>query len=168
MTLSASSRPSLSLIAAVPRNGAIGKDNALVWREPEDQKHFRRVTMGCPVIMGRKTWDSLPERFRPLPGRRNVVVTRNTAWQADGADAVNSLDAALALLAGTPKAFVIGGAELYALALPRASELVLTEIDAELDGNIFFPAWDRTRFVETARDDRPGFSFVTYNNNRGD
>jgi dihydrofolate reductase len=168
MTLSASSRPRLSLIAAVPRNGAIGKDNALLWREPEDQKHFRRVTMGCPVIMGRKTWDSLPERFRPLPGRRNVVVTRNPAWQAEGADAASSLEAALALLAGTPKAFVIGGAALYALALPLAAELVLTEIDAELDGDIFFPAWDRTRFVETARDDRPGFSFVTYNNIRGD
>lgn len=160
--------PTLSLIAAVPRNGAIGKDNELLWREPEDQKHFRRVTMGCPVIMGRKTWDSLPARFRPLPGRRNVVVTRNPAWQAEGADAVTSLDAALALLAGTPKAFVIGGAELYALALPRASELVLTEIDAELDGDIFFPAWDRTRFVETAREQHAGFSFATYNDQRGD
>ena len=168
MTKSAPDTPSLSLIAAVPRNGAIGKNNALLWHEPEDQKHFRRVTMGCPVIMGRKTWDSLPARFRPLPGRRNVVVTRNTAWQAEGADAVRSLDAALALLAGTPKAFVIGGAELYALALPRAAELVLTEIDAELDGDIFFPRWDRARFIETARDDRPGFSFVTYNNTRGD
>jgi len=168
MTLSASSTPSLSLIAAVPRNGAIGKDNALLWREPEDQKHFRRVTMGCPVIMGRKTWDSLPERFRPLPGRRNVVVTRNASWQADGADAVHSLDAALALLAGTPKAFVIGGAELYALALPHASELVLTEIDAELDGDTFFPVWDHTRFAETARERHPGFSFATYNDKRGD
>ena len=76
------------MIAAVARNGAIGKGNALLWREPEDQKHFRSVTMGCPVIMGRKTWDSLPERFRPLPGRRNIVITRNAAWHADGADAV--------------------------------------------------------------------------------
>ena len=168
MTASTPATPSLSLIAAVPRNGAIGKGNALLWHEPEDQKHFRRVTMGCPVIMGRKTWDSLPARFRPLPGRRNVVVTRNTAWQAEGADAVHSLDAALALLAGTPKAFVIGGAELYALALPKACELVLTEIATELDGDTFFPRWDRTRFTETARDDRTGFSFVTYNNTRGD
>ncbi|KQW36933.1 dihydrofolate reductase [Rhizobacter sp. Root404] len=155
-------RPALSLIAAVPRNGAIGKDNALIWREPEDLKNFRRVTMGSPVIMGRKTWDSLPERFRPLPGRRNLVVTRNPTWHAEGAEAVRSIDAALALLAGTAKAFVIGGAQLYALALPRAEELVLTEIDAELDGDVFFPPWDRAHFTCTARDPRDGYSFVTY------
>ena len=161
-------RPRLALIAAVTRNGAIGKAGGLLWREPEDQKHFRRVTMGCPVIMGRKTWDSLPERFRPLPGRRNVVITRNAEWHASGADAVPSLAAALALLADAPKAFVIGGAEVYALALPHADELVLTEIDAELDGDTFFPRWDRARFVETSREDRPGYSFVSYDNTPGD
>ena len=161
-------RPRLALIAAVDRNGAIGRNNALLWHEPEDQKHFRRVTMGCPVIMGRKTWDSLPDRFRPLPGRRNVVITRNAAWHANGADAVPSLDAALALLAAEPRVFVIGGAEVYALAMPYADELVLTEIDADLDGDTFFPHWDRTRFAVASRDDRPGFSFVTYNNTRGD
>ncbi|MES2993983.1 MAG: dihydrofolate reductase [Pseudomonadota bacterium] len=155
-------RPALSLIAAVPRNGALGKDNALIWREPEDLKNFRRVTMGSPVIMGRKTWDSLPARFRPLPGRRNLVVTRNSAWQVEGAEAVGSIDAALALLAGSPRAFVIGGAQLYALALPLADELVLTEIDAELDGDVFFPPWDRAQFARTARDPRAGYSFVTY------
>ena len=160
--------PSLSLIAAIARNGAIGRDGGLVWREPEDLKHLRRVTMGHPVIMGRKTWDSLPARFRPLPGRRNIVITRNADWRADGAEAVASIDAALSLLAGTPKAFVIGGAEIYALALPHASELVLTEIDAELEGDTHFPAWDRTRFRETGRDARDGYSFVTYNNTRGD
>ena len=156
-------RPRLALIAAVPRNRAIGRNNELLWREPEDQKHFRRVTMGCPVIMGRKTWDSLPARFRPLPGRRNVVITRDAAWRADGADAAPSLDAAIALLDGSEKAFVIGGAEIYALALPRADELVLTEIDAELDGDTFFPEFDRARFRQTDRDDRAGYSFVTYN-----
>jgi len=161
-------RPQLALIAAVARNGAIGKAGGLLWREPEDQKHFRRVTMGCPVIMGRKTWDSLPARFRPLPGRRNVVITRNAAWHAPGAEPAPSLDAALALLAEAPKAFVIGGAELYALALPHAHELVLTEIDADLEGDTFFPHWDRSTFAETSRDDRPGYSFVTYNNIRGD
>jgi dihydrofolate reductase len=161
-------RPRLALIAAVARNGAIGKAGALLWHEPEDQKHFRRVTMGCPVIMGRKTWDSLPERFRPLPGRRNVVITRNADWHANGADTVPSLDAALALLAGAPKAFVIGGAEIYALALPLADELVLTEIDAELDGDTFFPRWDRTCFVEASREDRPGYSFVSYDITPGD
>jgi len=161
-------RPALALIAAVARNGAIGKAGGLLWHEPEDQRHFRRVTMGCPVIMGRKTWESLPVRFRPLPGRRNVVVTRNPGWHAPGAETAESLDAALALLADAPKVFVIGGAEIYAIALPHATELVLTEIDATLDGDTFFPEWDRTRFVETAREARPGYSFVTYNNTRGD
>ena len=165
---SASPRPRLALIAAVARNGSIGKNNDLLWREAEDQKHLRRVTMGCPVIMGRKTWDSLPARFRPLPGRRNVVITRNATWRADGAEAAPSIAAALALLAGAPKAFVLGGAEVYALALPHADELVLTEIDADLDGDTFFPAWSRTQFVETSRDVRPGYSFVTYNNIQGD
>ncbi len=155
-------RPALSLIAAVARNGAIGKANGLLWHEPEDQKHFRRVTMGCPVIMGRKTWDSLPARFRPLPGRRNVVVTRHAAWHAEGAEPVASIDAALALLADAEKAFVIGGAEIYALALPLADELVLTEIDAELEGDTFFPDWDRMRFTCASREAREGYSFVTY------
>jgi dihydrofolate reductase len=161
------STPRLALIAAVARNGAIGKDNALLWREPEDLKHFRRVTMGCPVIMGRKTWDSLPARFRPLPGRRNLVITRSTGWRADGAEPVHSLPAALALLAGAPKVFVIGGAEIYALALPLADELVLTEIDADLDGDVFFPCRDNARFVEVGRerhttDAGVPYSFVTY------
>lgn len=161
-------RPALILIAAVARNGAIGKDNELLWREPEDQKHLRRVTMGWSVIMGRKTWDSLPARFRPLPGRRNVVVTRDAAWRADGAEAVASIDAALALLAGIEKAFVLGGAEIYALAMPLADELVLTEIDADLDGDIFFPNWDRTAFSCVAREPRDGYSFVTYKKTGGD
>lgn len=155
--------PTVSLIAAIPRNGAIGRGGELLWREPEDQKHFRRVTMGCPVVMGRKTWDSLPVRFRPLPGRRNVVITRNPQWRAEGAEAASSFEAALGLLAGAAKVFVIGGAELYALALPHVDELVLTEIDADLDGDTFFPGWDRIRFRETSRDDRDGYSFVTYN-----
>ena len=166
-------RPTLSLIAAVARNGAIGKGNALLWHEPEDQKHFRRVTLGCPVIMGRKTWDSLPARFRPLPGRRNLVITRDASWHAQGAEALPSLDAALTLLAGTPKAFVIGGAEIYTLALPHADELVLTEIDADLAGDTFFPRWDRRRFTVAAREphvgaDGVGYSFVTYKNTQGD
>ncbi len=139
-------RPTLALIAAVARNRVIGRGGELVWHESEDQKHFRRVTMGCPVIMGRKTWDSLPARFRPLPGRRNVVVTRNVAWQADGAERAGSLDEALALATDADKVFVIGGAELYALALPRADELELTEIDAEFDGDAHFPDWPRAQF----------------------
>jgi len=166
-------RPTLSLIAAVARNDTIGKGNALLWHEPDDQKHFRRVTMGCPVIMGRKTWDSLPARFRPLPGRRNIVLTRAADWRADGAETAPSLEDALDRLAGVPKAFVIGGAAVYALALPRADELVLTEIDADLDGDIYFPAWDRHRFTRHAGEahttaDGLRYRFVTYHTTRGD
>ena len=160
-------QPVLSLLAAVPRNGAIGRNNQLLWREPEDLRHFRRVTMGSPVLMGRKTWDSLPERFRPLPGRRNLVLSRDPAWHADGADKVASLAAALQAAAGASRLAVIGGGQIYALALPYVDELVLTEIDADLDGDTFFPAWDRSRFTETARERHTSengvpYSFVTY------
>ncbi|MCI1192012.1 dihydrofolate reductase [Calidifontimicrobium sp. SYSU G02091] len=157
----------VALIAAVARNGAIGRDNELLWRDPQDMAHFRQVTMGCPVVMGRRTWDSLPARFRPLPGRRNVVVTRNPQWHADGAEAAASLTDALARLAEAPKVFVIGGAQLYALALPLADELVLTEIDADFDGDAHFPRWHRAEFDEVAREPRTAadgtrFAFVTY------
>ncbi len=139
----------LSLIAAVARNGAIGKDNALLWRLPEDLQFFKRTTLGCPVIMGRKTYDSIG---RPLPGRRNIVVTRNPLWQAAGVDAVTSLDTALALVADAPKVFVIGGAQLYAQALPLAHELVLTEVDADYAGDTFFPEWPKDAFTEVSRE----------------
>ena len=162
----------LSLIAAVARNGAIGNNNDLVFRDPVDQKHFRAVTMGCPVIMGRKTWESLPERFRPLPGRRNVVVSRQPTLNVSGAELANSLDAALAATADALQVFVIGGGALYAEALPRADRLVLTEVDAALEGNTFFPLWDRTAFCEVSREahlaaDGTPFAFVTYDRRQG-
>lgn len=165
MTASAPAR--LALIAAVARNGAIGRDNRLLWAEPADQRHFRQATMGCPVVMGRLTWESLPERFRPLPGRRNLVVTRQPGYAAPGAETAGSLDAALALVAAAPRVFVIGGGQLYAQALPRADELVLTEIDADLEGDAFFPPWDRSAFAEVAREphraaDGTAFAFVHY------
>jgi dihydrofolate reductase len=157
----------LALIAAVARNGAIGKDNDLPWHEPEDQKHFRRVTMGCPVLMGRRTWDSLPARFRPLPGRRNIVITRDPQWKAEGAETATSLDAAIAMAQGAEKAFVIGGGQVYAQALPLADELVLTEIDHDIEGDTFFPAWDRAAFEEVSRESRVSqagwpYHFVVY------
>jgi len=160
--------PTLVLVAAVDRQGAIGRGGELLWHEREDQAHFRRVTMGCPVIMGRKTWDSLPERFRPLPGRRNIVVTRNASWQEAGAERAGSLNDALALAADAPRVCVIGGGELYAMALPRADELMLTEIDNDFDGaDAFFPRFERDAFVETEREARATasgtrFAFVTY------
>lgn len=157
----------ISLIASVTRNNAIGRDGGLVWQDAADLRHFRDTTMGCPVVMGRRTWQALPARVRPLPGRHNVVVTRNAGLVATGADCVTSLDAAMTLLQGSAKVYVIGGAQLYAQALPLADELVLTEIDATLDGDTFFPAWNAQDFVEVER--RPGldaagvpYSFVTY------
>jgi len=161
-------RPTLALIAAIDRRRAIGRGGELLWHEREDQKHFRAVTMGCPVIMGRKTWDSLPTKFKPLPGRRNIVVTRNAAWRADGAEAAPSLADALARIADADKVFVIGGGELYALAMPRADELVLTEIETSFDGaDTFFPAIDPAAFAQTQREQRLAadgtrYAFVTY------
>ena len=158
----------LALIAAVARDGAIGRGNELLWHEPLDQKHFRATTMGCPVVMGRKTWESLPARFRPLPGRRNVVVTRNEGFDAAGAEVAASLDEALARLAGAERVFVIGGGELYAAALPRADLLELTEIDATFAGaDTFFPAFDRSAYQVAARSEQQAadgtrFAFVTY------
>lgn len=145
-------RPTLSLIAIVARNGAIGKNNELLFRLPEDLQHLKRTTMGHPVIMGRKTWDSLPPRFRPLPGRTNIVVTRNPQWQAEGAVVARSLEQALPLAGNVAKVFVIGGAELYAAALPVADELILTEVDRDVDGDVYFPKWDRQHFSEVSRD----------------
>ena len=156
----------LAVIAAVARNSAIGKNNALLVHLPEDLKHFKRTTLGCPIVMGRKTFESIG---RPLPGRRNVVVTRNAQWRAEGVDAAPSLDAALALVSDAPKVFVIGGGELYTQALPRADELVLTEIGRDFDGDTFFPTWDRSAFIETSRErfhaDAPldfDYAFVSY------
>jgi dihydrofolate reductase len=158
----------VSIVAAVARNGVIGRDGAIPWRIPEDLARFRELTMGHAVVMGRKTWDSLPDRFRPLPGRRNVVVTRNAQWSADGAERAGSLEEALRQLeGGPPRVFVIGGGDLYRDALPVADELVLTEIDADFDGDTLFPLWDRDAFEEVSRDehvsaDGLAFAFVTY------
>ncbi len=164
----------LSLIAAVARNGVIGKNNGLVWQEAQDQRYFRATTLGHAVVMGRKTWDSLPARYRPLPGRRNVVVTHNANLYFEGAESAPSLNAALQLLAGQAQVFVIGGAQLYAQALPLADELLLTEIDADLEGDVFFPAWPRSDWLAVSRQpqvaqgtaipDTP-FAFVTYRRN---
>jgi dihydrofolate reductase len=157
----------VSLVAAVGRGGVIGRGGTIPWRIPEDLAHFRTLTTGHPVVMGRRTWDSLPERFRPLPGRRNIVVTRNPDWQSDGADRAGSLDEALDLVDGTERVFVIGGAELYKAALPRADELVLTEIELDVEGDVVFPPWDRDAFEEVAREarvseDGTSLAFATY------
>lgn len=156
------SKPVLTVIAAVARNGVIGVGNRLPWHLPADLKHFKALTTGRTVIMGRRTWESLPDKFRPLPGRRNMVVTQNAAYRAEGAVVVTSLPAALAA-AQSDEAFVIGGAELYAAALPLADRLQLTEIDAAFDGDTHFPAIDPRQWRETAREthkDEAGFSYA--------
>ena len=156
----------LVLVAAVAKNGVIGNANALPWHLPEDLKHFKELTTGHSVIMGRKTWESLPERFRPLPGRHNIVVTRNPAYAAPGATVVHSLEEALKVGAGGT-AFVIGGAELYAHALPLARRMELTEIDAAFPGDAHFPTFSHAQWRAIARTagtaaDGLRYNFATY------
>ena len=163
-TIRAMCPPTLSLIAAVARNGAIGHKNELLVRLPEDLQRFKRITMGCPIVMGRKTWDSIG---RPLPGRRNIVVTRNAQWRAEGAEPAPSLQAALELAGASPKVYVIGGAELYAAAIARADELVLTELDDDFEADAWFPAWDRTTYDASAPENHMNanglaYRFITY------
>ena len=165
------SKPILALIAACARGGVIGVENRLPWHLPEDMKFFRETTRGKPVIMGRKTWESLPAAFRPLPGRLNIVVSRNPGFEAPGASVVASLPEALAAAGDAEIAFVIGGAELYRQALPLADRLLLTEIDQAYEGDAFFPDFDRSLWHETAREPRVAesglpFAFVTYERRR--
>jgi dihydrofolate reductase len=157
----------LTIVAAVARNGVIGRAEKIPWHIPEDIARFRALTTGHPVVMGRKTWDSLPSRFRPLPDRRNVVVTRNREWGAEGAERAGSLADALRRLDGSERVFVIGGAELYAAALPLADELELTEVDVEVEGDAFFPDWDRDAFDAVSREPHVSaegvrFAFASY------
>jgi dihydrofolate reductase len=156
----------LHLIYARAANGVIGRDGTLPWHLPEDLAHFKRTTLGCPVIMGRKTWDSLPPRFRPLPGRVNIVITRNADWSAQGARVAHSLEAARDRCPQGSDAWVIGGAQIYAQALPLASSVVVTEIAQDFEGDAFAPelgpGWCETRReVQISADGLP-FAFVTY------
>jgi len=156
----------LVLIAALAANRVIGADNTLPWHLPEDLKHFKALTSGHTVIMGRKTWESLPIRVRPLPGRQNIVITRDPAYLATGAEVAHSLGDALVKV-NSSTAFVIGGAELYAHALPLAQRLELTEIGADFDGDAWFPSIDATEWHETARQLHHAeagydFAFVSY------
>ena len=136
----------------------IGRDGGIPWHIPEDVARFKELTTGHAVVMGRKTWESLPERFRPLPDRRNIVVTRNRAWTATGAERVGSIARGARCASRMAEhVFVIGGAEIYAAALPFADELVLTEVDLDVDGDTFFPEWDRrcVRWRSLARSASP-------------
>jgi dihydrofolate reductase len=158
------SRPRVYLVVALARNGVIGARGKLPWHLPEDLQHFKRITLGHPVIMGRRTWESLG---RPLPGRENIVVTRRPLYEAAGASVASSVQAAIALCADEPVAFVIGGAEIYAAALPLADGLVVTEIDRDYEGDTRFPAWDREAWKVSQKEahtsiDGLRFDFVLY------
>ena len=157
-------RPKIYLVVALASNGVIGKDGQLPWHLPEDLKHFKRLTLGHPVIMGRRTWESLPGA---LPGRDNIVVTRQVGYQAEGAAVAGSLEAALALCIGEPVVFVIGGSRLFEASLPLAAGLVMTEIHRDYAGDTWFPQYDRSRWRESQRErhvaqDGTKFDFVLY------
>jgi dihydrofolate reductase len=162
----ATTAPRVTLILARARNGVIGARGGLPWHLPEDLAFFKRTTMGHPIVMGRKTWESIG---RPLPGRRSIVVTRDRAFSATGAEVAHSLEEAIALCHGSEEIFVIGGAQLYADALPRADRLLLTEIDAEFDGDTLLSAPAADHWVESGREHHPrtagrsfSFDFVDY------
>jgi dihydrofolate reductase len=157
----------INLILARAANGAIGLRGVMPWQLPEDMAHFKQQTAGAPVIMGRKTWDSLPPRFRPLPGRRNIVITRQADWHGDGAERVSSLREALSLCEQdqSPEAWVIGGAQIYAEAEPLAQRAVVTEIARDFEGDAWAPHFGAD-WHETARESHVSgnglpFSFVT-------
>ncbi len=158
----------LHLILARSRNGVIGKDGVMPWHLPEDLVNFKKVTLGKPVIMGRKTWDSLPAAFKPLPGRLNIVITRQKGWQAEGAKTANSLFDAMGMCPLDGNAWVIGGAEIYKLAMMLAVTAVVTEIDADFEGDTLAPAFGPS-WKETSRESHTSanglaYSFVTYKN----
>lgn len=156
--------PHLSVIVAMAKNRVIGIDNTLPWRLPEDLKHFKVLTMGHHIVMGRKTYESIG---RPLPGRTTVILTRDAAYRMDGCLTAGSIDAAIAACGDDPEIFFVGGAELYAQVLPRADRLYLTEIQAEYAGDAHFPEVDPARWREIDREahvnaEGLGYHFVTY------
>lgn len=162
----------LSMIVAVAQNGVIGRDNALPWHLPNDLKYFKKTTMGKPVIMGRKTYESIG---RPLPGRTNIVITRQSDYQPEGVKVVGSVAEArslaesVCLIDGQDEAMIIGGAEIYSLALEDADRLYLTEVHADVEGDAYFPEYDKQRWQEVDREDHAAegsnpyhYSFVVY------
>jgi dihydrofolate reductase len=154
--------PEIVIIAAVARNRVIGKDNQLLWHIPEDMARFKALTAGHPVIMGRKTWESLPPRFRPLPGRRNIVVSRQPDYAAPGAELAGSLERALELASTAATVFVIGGEQIYTQAMAVADRLEITEVEQEAEGDAWFPEIAAVDWKESAKSRGAGFAFVTY------
>lgn len=150
--------PRVTLIAAVGRNGVIGDGLGMPWHLSEDLKFFKRTTMGHPMVMGRRTFDSMGA----LPGRRSIVVTRNRDWRRDGVEVAHSLADAFVLAGPVPDVFVVGGGEIYREAMPDAARLLVTEVDQSPVGSVTFPEIDPDTWVETAREAHEGFAWVTY------
>lgn len=162
-----SAMTNLTIIVATDSNNGIGINNTLPWHLPEDLAHFKRLTSGHPIIMGRKTFDSIG---RPLPNRRNIVISRNADWQHEGVERVGSLEEAKALIAGTAEAFVIGGAQVYQQALPLVDKLVITRIGRTYDCDAFFPALAAGEWQEVAREEHVSaaglpYSFISFTRN---
>lgn len=164
----------ISLIVAVTENMVIGKDNKLAWHLPDDMNYFSNMTRGHSIIMGRKNWESIPNKYRPLPDRKNIVVTRNEKFQDDGATVVNSIEEAIeeARSSEDEEIFIIGGGEIYKLGFKYVDKLYITEIFAEVDGNTYFPEWDKKKWKEISRISHPSdekheysFDYVIYKKN---
>jgi dihydrofolate reductase len=164
----------ISLIAALTKNRVIGKNNDLPWHLPDDMKYFMQTTKAHHVIMGRKNYESIPEKFRPLPNRTNIVVTRQKDFSAPGCRIVNTLEEGIKLAreAGENELFIIGGSEIYALGMPYANQLYLTEIDANVDGDTYFPSFNKVEWQEQSRTHHEAdarhayaFDFVVYKKN---
>ena len=147
--------PRIAFVVAMDENRLIGRDNDLPWRLPDDMGWFRRQTMGKPCIMGRKTYDSLPDRFRPLPGRLNIVVTRNREYEAPGAVVVHSIGDAIKAAGDVEEIAIIGGADLFRRLLPIADRLYLTQIHGAAEGDVYFPQFEMDGWDETFRQERP-------------
>ena len=161
----------ISIIAAVAQNGVIGKDNDLVWHLPDDMRFFSTKTKGHIVVMGRKNWDSIPLKYRPLPNRENIILTRNKEFRTDGAEVFDSLEKAIIHSNKTPEKeiFIIGGSEIYKLALPYTYRMYLTEIAESFEGDTYFPEYDKSMWKEISRIHHPKdekhaseFDFVEY------
>lgn len=152
----------IALIAAIAKNNCIGKDNQLPWHIPEDLEHFKKLTTGKVVLMGRKTWESIPEKFRPLPNRKNLVITRNTNYEIPkGMEIFNNTESALEKYKDQD-VFVIGGAGIYKQTIDLADTLYITHVHKEVEGDAFFPEIDPEIWKEVEREDHEKFSFVTY------
>lgn len=157
----------IAYVVAMDENRLIGRDNDLPWRLPDDMSWFRRQTIGKPCIMGRKTYDSLPGRFRPLPGRLNIVVTRNRQYEAPGAIVVHSVEDALMAAGDVEEIIIVGGADLFRRLFPVVDRLYLTRVHGVVEGDVYFPEFDPAHWLETYReehaaDDRHAFAFTWY------